>query len=504
MKLNLDIIFDHLPDTFQKKRLGKSVDSLHLLRPLLCDTSTFIQNGSLYILRAEILNQMSVQKNASFIVLGKYIKQEWILNHVDLLLIEEPQDFLTVFNEISKIYDTFDNWEIDLRNELEKDIDFDIKNVLVLGAKMLKNAIMVTDHTLQLILQANYQFDSKNSEQTSITVTDTRTPMDLQLCSQLKNVYLTERNITKPYLSSFEQSNVRSYCNNLYPQEHFAGCIAVSEMDHPFLKGDFSLMDYYFSYFQKAFFKYLQSFNPLESSTIQALFHLLNQEPLSPEESSCFTLKEGEHWACFKLKELPNSRYMPKEYMYATLNTLLPQKAYSVIYRGEIVGLLKLAKSPEETITLFQELLHRMNYTAGLSNKFTDLTHVSLYFLQASYASQNNRQDSLLYSFSQCILPYVLYECTNNMPASLLCTDGLTAIMEYDQKRNTDYLHTLDVYLQHEMSITKTSEKLFIHRSSLMKRLNKIKQLLPETESLDDPNTRLYYRFFFALSKQNK
>lgn len=502
MKLNLDIIFDHLPDSFQKKRLGKTDYSLHLSRPLLCDTSTFIQSGSLYMLRADVLNQMSVQKNASFIVLGRHIKQEWILNHADLLLIEEPQDFLTVFNEISKIYDNFDNWELNLRNELEKDIDFDIKNVLILGAKMLKNDIMVTDHTLQLILQAKYRSSTQEPGQASITVTDTRTPMDLQLCSRFKNVYLTERNITKPYISSFEQSDIRSYCNNLYPQEHFAGCIAVSEADHTFLKSDFPLMDYYFAYFQKTFFKYLQSFNPTESSTIRALLHLLNQEPLSPEESSYFTLKEGEHWVCFKLKELSNSRYMPKEYMYATLNTLLPQKAYSVIYRGEIIGLLRLAQKPEETITLFKELLNRMNYTAGLSNKFTDLSHVSLYFLQASYASQNNRQDSHLYSFSQCVLQYVLYECTNNMPASLLCTDGLAAIMEYDQKRNTDYLHTLDIYLQHEMSVTKTAEKLFIHRSSLLKRLNKIKQLLPETENLNDPNIRLYYRFFFALRKQ--
>nr|WP_279380137.1 helix-turn-helix domain-containing protein [Sporosalibacterium faouarense] len=68
--------------------------------------------------------------------------------------------------------------------------------------------------------------------------------------------------------------------------------------------------------------------------------------------------------------------------------------------------------------------------------------------------------------------------------------------------RSTDYVETLDTYLKNEMRPTKTADELFLHRSSLSKRLKKISKLLDA--DLDDPDVRLYLRICLYLFRKDK
>ena len=81
-------------------------------------------------------------------------------------------------------------------------------------------------------------------------------------------------------------------------------------------------------------------------------------------------------------------------------------------------------------------------------------------------------------------------------------SEGLKALREHDRLKGSEYLRTLDLYLQNEMSVTRTSQALFIHRSSLLKRLDKIQRLL--NQDLSDPDTRLYFRICLALLRESR
>ena len=141
-----------------------------------------------------------------------------------------------------------------------------------------------------------------------------------------------------------------------------------------------------------------------------------------------------------------------------------------------------------------------MNFTAGLFYFFTVLSLIRSFFLQAVYVihhfSLNKNTDTLQY-FENTILSYILSKCVSDMSIEALTDSSLKRVIEYDRKRHTEYLYTLEIYLKNETSITRTSEELFIHRSSLIKRINKLKKLLQK--DLEDPNLRLYYRIWFSL-----
>ena len=77
----------------------------------------------------------------------------------------------------------------------------------------------------------------------------------------------------------------------------------------------------------------------------------------------------------------------------------------------------------------------------------------------------------------------------NGDDASIIAPE-LTALMEYDAANDTQYFDTLRVYLLEERNIPRASEKLIIHRTTLLYRLRKIESLV--TLNLDDPWRRLY------------
>ncbi len=55
--------------------------------------------------------------------------------------------------------------------------------------------------------------------------------------------------------------------------------------------------------------------------------------------------------------------------------------------------------------------------------------------------------------------------------------DQIALIDSYDHRKNTDLLDTLEVYLECAGNLTKTSERLFVHRNTLIQRLDRLQSL---------------------------
>lgn len=55
--------------------------------------------------------------------------------------------------------------------------------------------------------------------------------------------------------------------------------------------------------------------------------------------------------------------------------------------------------------------------------------------------------------------------------------DQVARIVHYDRRKNTDLLTTLETYLECAGNLTKTSERLFVHRNTLIQRLERLQSL---------------------------
>ena len=264
-------------------------------------------------------------------------------------------------------------------------------------------------------------------------------------------------------------------------------------------------MAHFFSCFQRAYFIYLRTFGRQENAALAALRKVLAGRTLTDMEQQELTLGPQEAWLLFELREHKNEQAFPVDYMYATLSAAFPQKVYAVIFHEKIVGLLRTSRTDpyaQQALGDFSEAVFRMGYCVGLSNPFTLLHQAQDYLAQVSYTlAQTLDAGQKLSFFRDHVLSCMLDACLNELPVESLLTQGLRTLIDHDRQKNSEYLHTLDLYLQNETSVSKTAEALLIHRSSLLKRLDKIYRLLGNT--LDTPEERLYLRLCLELLRRS-
>ena len=498
MKLNLDILRDYLAESVTVKTYNLESQKLLFNRPVIFEPEMELEADNLYVLRSQDLPQIIPRQNIGIVCIGERIPAAWITSDIQILSVSGTSKLITVFNRIQQIYDYFDRWDGLLRDELEKDDDFNICNLLLLGSEVLGNPINVVEQTLQALWDTEFYYDSKNKLKWRIN--DSPMRMSELHTEAVKKVCNLERSLTIPYLSAIEIPGMQSYCNNIYYLGYFVGCISITSARHAFQERDFPLADHFFLYFQKAFFKYLRNHNQVQSPGAAALQKLLRHESMTDSEKQFFQLKSNEKWILFKLKENRHKKFLPKDYMYGTINALMPQNIYVALYHKEIVGVIRITGRNDPILKSFESLIQRMDYFAGLSNFFTDTVYVDDYLIQAHYAAEQScfsENNESLYSFKDCSLKYMLHACTLEMSSAALVSENLLAMLEYDRQKGTEYIKTLDIYLKSEMNVSRTAEILYIHRSSLMKRLEKIYRFLEN--DLTDPNARLYYRLCLAL-----
>ncbi len=495
MKLNLSIIKTYLPESYHPQMYGPHPEILNAPRPRFATPGTTIQEGLCYFLPAGILADLKPVTNCSILCIGGPIPYRWQQCGCHILQIMHEVDYNEIFNQITRIYDFFDEWDSKLRDELEKQTDFDISRIMRMGVEVLSNPIQVSDQSLRIILSSHLNA----SDHRQILIQKESHLMGPEMTDSVMEVCNLERHIRIPYISSIVHNNQRSYCMNLYPQGYFTGCVSLTESNHPFRDCDFAIADHYFRLFQLAFEKHLHGFSHTEDASRNLLWKLLHNQPLMPEEQKQMELEPQEAWYFFKLKKQGSSS-MPQEYMHTALKTFIPEVEFSAVYHQEIAGLIRVSQPEHEQslIRNFSEMLSRMNYSAGVSNKFSHIRHLNVGIIQADYALKHGHQ--VLNIFTDHLLAFMISECSGRIGADHLTNQALQNVIVYDAAHQTDYLLTLKTYLLHEMSVTHTANALYIHRSSLLKRLDKLERLMQE--DLSDPNHRLYYRIWFALQPE--
>ena len=81
-----------------------------------------------------------------------------------------------------------------------------------------------------------------------------------------------------------------------------------------------------------------------------------------------------------------------------------------------------------------------------------------------------------------------------------LTTDFLNStlgpILDYDAVHHTDYLHILEVYFDHDCSISHTADALYCHKNTLSYKLNKIKELLDYDILTNENRTNIMLSFY--------
>lgn len=136
-------------------------------------------------------------------------------------------------------------------------------------------------------------------------------------------------------------------------------------------------------------------------------------------------------------------------------------------------------------------------YTIATNSKKRNVGHNTA----LQNGARSTRKGSI-FRFEEQLLPQLLTAALSGRPALVYYTDGLKRLKAHDDASQVSYLDTLRVYLEHNQSVTRTAEALFLHRSTLLDRLAHITQLLGG--DLKDPSYSLTLRIVLQAEAQQR
>ena len=121
-------------------------------------------------------------------------------------------------------------------------------------------------------------------------------------------------------------------------------------------------------------------------------------------------------------------------------------------------------------ITLTAGVVSTVNSYLALGDAYNDAQ-------DAIQIERINPQNRNIIFLEDAKLEQALLHSQNNQYLIQFCDAALTSLEQYDKRNNTDLLHTLEVLIDNMGVRTKTADALYLHRNTLLHRIQKIEQL---------------------------
>lgn len=204
-----------------------------------------------------------------------------------------------------------------------------------------------------------------------------------------------------------------------------------------------------------------------------------------------------------------DARYPMEEglrFLYIKLGALFPESCV-IMREKDLICVRNLSlESEEENYRERLAVFLRENVAkAGSSNAFTGYATCRLYLKQAYEAlrlGQKNTPYFWHYEFKDYTLQYLLEQTVKEYPPQQIVHPGLYQLITYDKEKASNLYETLKRYLESGCNATQTAETLYIHRSSLMKRLEKIRTL--SGIHIEKSEDRFYVEYCIRLLEYEK
>ena len=180
----------------------------------------------------------------------------------------------------------------------------------------------------------------------------------------------------------------------------------------------------------------------------------------------------------------------------------------SFLYQDEIVvffDLTRLGMNQEEVAGKLVYFTRDTYLKAGYSRVMTGHMNLRRQYVQAKTAldvGSRKKPYLWIHYFSQVAMTYILEQATKRLPGTMICHEGLLELKKHDEENQTQYMETLRVYLEQHLSATQAARELFIHRSTFLYRLDRIREILQS--DLDDPEEIFYLELSFRLLEQEE
>ncbi|OFV72404.1 PucR family transcriptional regulator [Acetobacterium wieringae] len=451
---------------------------------------------------ANIFNQMTDLSKQTLICIGS--PDETVTTKNNCLCLSSVTSPAEVYVEVQKLFMSLEQWNEALFSGIINNLS--LEELCLLSVPIFENPIFIHD-TNSIVLANVNEMPGQFSWHYDASSNRLSLPLDIMNDFKISSEYQQTMNTVGAQMFSEQQFGYRILYINLWLEDAYIGRICVSELGRKIVPGDYELLEYFskmvLANLRKSDTLQSNISNDLKQSLIELLEFKKTNEVVLINRLQAFQWKIDDHYRCVTiyLQERDYSTYA-NEFNCHKLEKLFPDFCI-FLYQDRIIIVANFGKSTSKETDFFRELavfLREGLLKASISSVGHDFRLFYYHYLQTDIAYRiGSRRDpmSWIYKFNDYKLHYILEQATNELMPLMLCESHLLNLRAYDLTHKSGLFDTLRTYLENERNLAETTRMLFVHRSTLLYRIKKIKSLL--NLNLNDPQIRLHLLLSYEL-----
>lgn len=152
--------------------------------------------------------------------------------------------------------------------------------------------------------------------------------------------------------------------------------------------------------------------------------------------------------------------------------------AHCLVYEGKVLAVVNdYSPRRDKVERTVEQMSHDYNRPGTMSEPFADFMELKLYYAQALFVLENAcfiPGDIHLQRYESCFTQHLCQLTAGAIPKY----SQATKLHDYDEAHGTEFCHTLYVWLQCCCNTTETAERLYIHRNTVITRLDRIRAMV--------------------------
>lgn len=160
-----------------------------------------------------------------------------------------------------------------------------------------------------------------------------------------------------------------------------------------------------------------------------------------------------------------------------------------------------LAEEKQTELWLENLLAEYSEFVFGISDIFTEIDQIPYAYKQASIAAGYSIKDKekAYHYFRDDLYKYIADQISRELPMKAICNPKIYEIYQYDISHGTQNLQTLKSYLECNRNVSQAASELYIHRNTMIYRLDKLKELFGENLLTDYKTGEFLFSIYLIM-----
>lgn len=392
---------------------------------------------------------------------------------------DTKNDFTRFFNRILQIYFKCTKFELDLIKCTENNVP--IKKYLELSYPLIQNPLLLYDNNYIILADSRGLHPlPDDSDWCSLTAAGYWTP-------EIRTTAILDMgDRTFPIDKSYYYDSDRFFHNfalmHINNRDHLLAIICSHEIFTPITRTTLFYIDILGNSLRSRLTKEQLSLNLDQDAFKRFIQTMLHPNNFSQEyiksQLSLVNWKINDHYCMIMFSDqvdFLSNQYFPKRIrsIFENSYTISAEKSQVAIIC--LKGLNTFLDFTELTVFLRDAVVK-----CGISNILYSFSDLPAGFQQCKAAIELGEKihpTRWIHEFETYAIDYLLQFALKEVNYRSLCHPAVLLLEQEDLKNDTHYLDTLSLYLSCEKNLGKIADQLFVHRNTLMHRLEKIKEL---------------------------